>query len=806
MASKKKVSTDVLEKQKTEQMKIYYMLFTIVIIYLGFLFGGAENSITTSTFLGSHKNPSVFEVINVAVSEPLGLFPLSFYHLKWTAGFLVCYAIYLVWRYTEYLRFKESRPNETHGTSKWNEDYEGFAEKYTASITETCHNPSILDKLSNFKEEDVVYTAPQIDMNLMFTQKNKLSFDNKKTRRNSNTVILGGSGTGKSFSFIEPNIAQLNSSYVVTDPSGEIYQNMYKLLRDNGYVVKVLNLKYYDRGNHYNPFDYIRRKEDGTCDQTSVMAMVESFINNAGGAKEEQFWKDSANALFCAAAFFLIETRPYKDWTMANVSKIIRQAKKDENSSSSSTGFDLMMQKAGAKNPDSMAYSFYQTFKLASAKTAESILVTTDVKLSKFSIPEVKALTTTDLDDIENNVNLTSIGDRKTALFIITQTGGGPCDFLASMLYSQLFDIVYDRCESFVPTKQHIYSNNGYPLETMFHSTEEAEKRIEEIKSATIKQDGDTKKWYLTKTVDGKERTIWDRYTSMNKDIDVFHKDKRIEFVSKRQAEDFIDEFKTAVINTGDNRTPWAITCLLDEFNNITEIPKFDQILATCRKYNLNISIVLQNLAQLKARYKDAWNTILGNCDNFLFLGSSELDTCKYVSDILGDGTIISKSASRQAGNTGQANYSFSNMARKLLNPTELAQLDNDMCIYVMRGEMPFKAPKIDFTKHVNFKATGCGSTERQMLEPEMKLLYTKKKKKVRRRRKKVAVAQAENKPTEVKNVDDVLEATNSYTEEEAVKNTEQPKKPAQNSVESIQNLAKETILVDENGAEEYAF
>ena len=799
-----KETAEEKEKRYGKQLKYMYSMLGVLFLYLGMAFGSAENVTGMTAYLGKSRDITLGEILANVVAEPFHLFPFSIYHVKWILIFGVLFAFLAIFRYSQYLRFKETKPNETHGTSKWNEDFTGFAERYTKSVTETCHDEHILDKLRKTSEEEVLHEMPYIDMNMMITSKNKLSFDNSWTKRNNNTVILGGSGTGKSFSYIEPNIAQLNSSFVITDPSGEIYQNMYRLLEAEGYVIKVLNLKYYNRGNHYNPFDYIRRKEDGTCDQTSVMAMVAAFLDNTGSGKEEAFWRDSANALFCAAAFLLIETRPYKDWTMANVSKIIRQARKDESSSSSSTGFDILMQKAGAKNPNSMAYSFYQTFKLASQKTAESILVSTDVKLSKFSIPEINELTTTDLDDTDNNVNLNAIGDRKTALFIITQTGGGPCDFLASMLYNQLFDIVYDRCESFVPTKFHIYSRNGYPLETMFFTKEEAESRISEIKESSIRQDAQTKEFYLENT---KGKAVLQKQTSMNPDIDKFRKQKKITFRSHAAAEFFLRDFRNTQIVPGSNKMPWAITCLLDEFNNIGEIPKFDQILATCRKYNLNISIVLQNLAQLKGRYKDAWNTILGNCDNFLFLGSNEFETCKYVSDILGDATIISRSASRQSGKNGSASYNFSNMARKLLNPTELAQLDNDLCIYVMRGELPFKVPKINFKEHINYPRTGCCKKELQMTEADMKTLYMRKKKTVRKRnRHRLEEKQEKMKPAPVRNEDDILEAVNAYTPEEAKENVRKPEKQEQNTVEQIRNMAQAAVTVAEDGTEEWGF
>ena len=826
MADKKKKQTKKAAPKSAEDkltssnktVLVIYIIAYVVLCFLSMHIGHALTTNTMESTIGITHKMTIFDVINVMTANfatnPFNFLPFTIQHLKAWFIMTLFYGGFCLFRYIQYLRFKQTMPGESHGTSGWNTDYEGFARQYSASITETCHNPSILEKLQKEDEDAITKETPEIDMNLIFTAKNKLSFDNKKTNRNSNTIIMGGSGTGKSFSYIEPNIAQSNSSFVITDPSGEIYMNMYKFLIDEGYVVKVLNLKQYELGNHYNPFDYIRRKEDGSCDQTSVMAMVASFLDNAGDSKEEAFWRDSANALFCAAAFLLIETRPYKDWTMANVSHLIRLAKKDESSSSSSTAFDTLMQKAKAKNPDSMAYSFYQTFKLASQKTAESILVSTDVKLSKFSIPEFNRLTTTDLDDIENNVNLNAIGDKKTALFIITQTGGGPMDFLASMLYNQLFDIVYNRCESYLPTKVHVYSHNGYPLETMFFTKEDAEKYIETVKGCTIKSEfikdaitkKDTEVFYL-ETANGKP--LIERTVKMNPDIDKFAKPKKLLFRSRAKAQRYLNDFRHTEIKSTGYRMPWAITCLLDEFNNIGEIPKFDQILATCRKYNLNLSIVLQNLAQLKGRYEKTWNTILGNCDNFLFLGSSEFETCKYVSDILGDRTIYVRSESRSSGESGKANFSISEQARKLLDPSELTRLDNSYCIYVMRGELPFKVKKNSFADHINFMRTGCGNKDMETSQEEMKELYRKKpKKKTRTHKSKLYQKQAAQKPKPVLSKDDILNEANAYTIQDAVENLTPTvnEKPTQNSVESINNVAKMNVTVSEHGEEEWAF
>lgn len=808
---KKKVTAE--ERQKMRGKTLFWTYFAVYILVLFFAMHighietiGSESSVSSGiSNEGTLITYAIAALVNM-MSRPFDILPFTIKHLQYMFIFSLIYGVFAYIQYLDYLRYKESRPGEEHGNSKWNEDVKGFAEQYTQQKDEPKER-SLLDKIAG-KEP-----APQeetLDMNLLLTSQNKLSFDNKATKRNNNVIILGGSGTGKSFSYIKPNIAQANSSFVITDPSGEIYEDMNKFLKNMGYTVKVLNLKYYDRGNRYNPFDYIRRKEDGTCDPSSVMAMVSVFLDNAQGkgSKEEGFWRDSANALLCAACFYLIENRPYKDWTMANVSKLIRQAQKNESDSSSTTAFDLLMQQAGKDNPHSMAYSFYQTYKLAGDKTASSILVSTDVKLAKFSIEEVNTLTTTDLDDVENNINLNTIGDQRTAVFIITPTGGGPCDFLCSMFYNQLYDILYDRCESYYPTKFHIYSANGYPLETCFKSQEEAKDYIQSIMSSEIAEiNQNDKTLYYLRTENGK--LVTQRKPYLNPSIEKYYKTKHLCFESRKEAENYKKEYSNATVAKYGIRTPWAVTCLLDEFANIGEIPKFSEILATCRKYNINISVVLQNLAQLKGIYKDEWNSILGNCDNFLFLGSSELDTCKYVSEILGKATITTKSASRKSGEKGAANYSFSATGRELLNPTELVQMDNDLCIYVLRGEAPFKVPKIKFFEHRYFKKTGTGTDELKTTEAEMKQIFAKTTKKTRRKRKKTTILEKQKKmePKPLNSGEDILDATETYSVKEAVETSKiNMEEKTMTPIENLKAAAINDSSEMEDGTEEFLF
>lgn len=765
----------------------------------GFIFGGSAYALLS--FYTMHMGAACMEqskgLINAPVEPnifndtfngldhmlgaPLDIFPITDVHMTYWGTMTLFASLYAAWKYTQYQRMKSDMEGKTHGSAKWNTNYKGYANKYTYVVG--THNDTELQRFykkfvkEKVSEEEENRRKYCIDMNIIITEKHKLSFDNKWTRRNTNFIILGGSGTGKSFSFISPNIAQLNSSYIITDPSGELFMNHNKHLRNNGYDVKVLNLQEPEKGNRYNPFDYIKRKPNGECDQTSVMKMVAAFLDGAKGnsAKEEQFWRDSAEALLCSAAFYLIENMPYQNsngvsnWSFKKMSEIVRMAKIEASSTSSETPYDAIMKEAGRKNPYSMAYSFYQTFRLANQKTAESILVSTDVKLAKFNMKEINELTTTDLENLDNNINLNSIADKKTALFIITPTGGGPFDFIASMLYNQMFDLLYNKGGFINPTRYHIYNHYGYPVETMFKTKEEANDYAERMKHMQIKEElvGDKTVYYLYQELEnGEKKFLFERIPDMSPDMLKLYKPRRLSFNKKQRALNYIDEFSNITIKNTGNSLPWAVTCLFDEFNNIGEIPKFDEILATCRKYNINISVVLQNLAQLKGKYKDAWNTILGNCDNFLFLGGIEYETCEYVSKILGDATIKGKNASRSSAKPNESNYSFSAMARKLLQPNEIANLDNEYCIYVMRGELPYKVKKTNFKKHPHYAETGGGNEAMITTVTEMEQMF-KRKKKRHKAAVKLKKIQAAQKPTELNSEEAVMDMTNTYTKEQ---------------------------------------
>lgn len=800
-----------------------YALLSFYTMHMGAAFAeqssGFLNKVTERNLMADAMNG-----LEHMMSSPLDIFPITSTHMVYWGEMSFFAALFAMYQYTQYIRMRSDMEGKTHGSAKWNEDYEGYKQRYTYEVGVPQQN-----RLAKFfrryikeeiSEEEANRRKYCIDMNLVLTEKHRLSFDNKSTHRNTNIVILGGSGTGKSYCFISPNIAQLNSSYVITDPSGELFQTHYKHLVDEGYDVKVLNLQDPELGNKYNPFDYIKRKKNGKFDQTSVMKMVAAFLDGAKGnsAKEEQFWRDSAEALLCSAAFYLIECVPYKNddgttnWTFKRLSEIVRMAKIDASSSSSETPYDAIMKEAGRQNPDSMAYSFYRTFRLANQKTAESILVSTDVKLAKFNIPEINELTTTDLDNLDNNINLNSVADKRTALFIITPTGGGPFDFIASMLYNQLFDLCYYKGGFVNPTRYHIYNDFGYPVETMFESKKAAQEYINQIQQMQIKEEtvGSEKVYYLYQENEQKEKKyLFERVPDMNPGMQSVYKPRRKTFKTRGRAENYIKEFSGAIIRNTKNSLPWAITCLFDEFNNIAEIPKFDEILATCRKYNINISIVLQNLAQLKGKYKDAWNTILGNCDNFLFLGSNEYETCEYVSKILGDATIKGKNASRSSAKRGESNYSFNAMARKLLQPNEISTLDNDYCIYVMRGELPYKVKKYTFDMHPRYMATGASNDEKQTTISEMEELF-KRRKKRKKPVLRLTKLQEKERPVKLEENDDVMDIMNTCTEKQTQNAVMSPNKKKKNSAKKIPVNAESSPMpvaeTIEDGTETWSF
>lgn len=272
-----------------------------------------------------------------------------------------------------------------------------------------------------------------------------MSLNTRQHRENLNVLVIGGSGSGKSRFYVKPNIMQLNTSYVVTDPKGELLRSCGRLLKKAGYEIRVFNLIDMSHSNNYNPFNYIYDK-DGNISKTYVMKMVNCLMKNTkqeGASGGDQFWDDSTKALTLAIAFYLLEKKTDEngnslDRNFSTVMKMMRLAEISEQDENHRSPLDDMMDELRTENPHSMAVSFYADFKKAPAETAKSILISAAVRFAAFNLPEVADLTHTD------NIHLDTLGDRKTALFIIIPSSDATFNFLAAMMYTQLFDTLYD--------------------------------------------------------------------------------------------------------------------------------------------------------------------------------------------------------------------------------------------------------------------------------------------------------------------------------------------------------------------------
>lgn len=272
-----------------------------------------------------------------------------------------------------------------------------------------------------------------------------MSLNTRQHRENLNVLVIGGSGSGKSRFYVKPNIMQLNTSYVVTDPKGELLRSCGRLLKKAGYEIRVFNLIDMSHSNNYNPFNYIYDK-DGNISKTYVMKMVNCLMKNTkqeGASGGDQFWDDSTKALTLAIAFYLLEKKTDEngnslDRNFSTVMKMMRLAEISEQDENHRSPLDEMMDELRTENPHSMAVSFYADFKKAPAETAKSILISAAVRFAAFNLPEVADLTHTD------NIHLDTLGDRKTALFIIIPSSDATFNFLAAMMYTQLFDTLYD--------------------------------------------------------------------------------------------------------------------------------------------------------------------------------------------------------------------------------------------------------------------------------------------------------------------------------------------------------------------------
>lgn len=357
---------------------------------------------------------------------------------------------------------KFHRKGEEHGSARWANKKE--INSLLDKPPKRKHGEPQPKKLPKPKKGEFIE-----DRNIILTNDVKMSLNTRQTRKNLNVMVIGGSGSGKSRFYVKPNLMQANTSYVCTDPKGELLRSTGKMLEGYGYKIKVFNLIDMAHSHNYNPFNYIYNV-DGNYSTTAVIKMVNVLMKNTakeGGDGGDQFWTDSTKALLAALCFYLVECEDKSMQNFSEVMKLLKKAEVKEGKDEFQSDLDLIFDALEhpekyrtneaekneqfkslnlidlAKNakPVSqyMCLKYYKDFKKAAGDTAKSILISTAVRLQAFNIPEVMDLTCCD------NIHLEMIGDEKTVMYIIIPSSDDTFNFLAAMMYTQLFDVLYDR-------------------------------------------------------------------------------------------------------------------------------------------------------------------------------------------------------------------------------------------------------------------------------------------------------------------------------------------------------------------------
>ena len=441
------------------------------------------------------------------------------------------------------------------------------------------------------------YIDPVFANNVLLTQTERLMMSSRpkqpKYARNKNILVIGGSGSGKTRFFVKPNLMQMHSSYVVTDPKGTVLVECGKLLQRGGYRIKVLNTINFKKSMRYNPFAYLRSEKD-------ILKLVNTIIANTKGDGEksgEDFWVKAEKLYYTALIGYIWYEAPEDEKNFTTLLEMINASEAREDDPEFQSPVDLMFERLEEKDPEHFAVRQYKKFLLSAGKTRSSILISCGARLAPFDIRELRELMETD------EMELDTIGDRKTALFVIISDTDDTFNFVVSILYTQLFNLLCDQADD-------VYGG----------------------------------------------------------------------------------------------RLPVHVRCLLDEFANIGQIPKFEKLIATIRSREISASIILQSQSQLKAIYKDNADTIVGNCDTTLFLGGKEKTTLKEMSELLGKETIDSFNTSETRSNQKSYGLNYQKLGKELMTQDEIAVMDGGKCILQLRGVRPFFSDKFDITKHPNYR------------------------------------------------------------------------------------------------------
>lgn len=541
-------------------------------VELVFYFVGAVFIAWLSVLVAPCIHEGLFEAIiylNDAMNSPFS-FELCQDTLK---CILISESIYSFSYLAYYYNRKNYRRNEEYGSAKW----------------------------ANNKAVNKKYAEKDYYSNKILSQNVRIGLDGRRHRRNLNTLVIGGSGAGKTRFFGKPNLMQCNTSFVVLDPKGEQLRDVGNLLEKEGYVIKVVDLINMNRSHCYNPFRYIKDDKD-------VLKLITNLIRNTtpkGSQTNDPFWEKSETALLEALCLYLLHEAPEEEQNFTMVMEMIAAAEVKEDDEEYQSPLDELFERLEIRNPNSLALKQYKIYKQAAGKTAKSILISVGVRLSAFNLESIASLTATD------ELELDLVGERKTAIFAVIPDNDSTFNFLIGMLYTQLFQMLYYQAD--------IVHGGALPIPVHF---------------------------------------------------------------------------------------------LMDEFANVALPDEFDKLLSTMRSRLIFVSIIIQNLAQIKGLYKDSWESIVGNCDTLYYLGGNEQSTHKFMSEYLGKETLDTNTYGKSSGRSGNYSTNYQQAGRELLTPDEVRLLDNDYGLLFIRGERPVFDKKYDILKHPRINETTDGNAK----------------------------------------------------------------------------------------------
>lgn len=541
-------------------------------VELVFYFVGAVFIAWLSVLVAPCIHKGLFDAIiylNEAMNSPFS-FELCQDTLK---CILISESIYSFSYLTYYYNRKNYRRNEEYGSAKW----------------------------ANNKAVNKKYAEKDYYSNKILSQNVRIGLDGRRHRRNLNTLVIGGSGAGKTRFFGKPNLMQCNTSFVILDPKGEQLRDVGNLLEKEGYVIKVVDLINMNRSHCYNPFRYIKDDKD-------VLKLITNLIRNTtpkGSQTNDPFWEKSETALLEALCLYLLHEAPEEEQNFTMVMEMIAAAEVKEDDEEYQSPLDELFERLEIRNPNSLALKQYKIYKQAAGKTAKSILISVGVRLSAFNLESIASLTATD------ELELDLVGERKTAIFAVIPDNDSTFNFLIGMLYTQLFQMLYYQAD--------IVHGGALPIPVHF---------------------------------------------------------------------------------------------LMDEFANVALPDEFDKLLSTMRSRLIFVSIIIQNLAQIKGLYKDSWESIVGNCDTLYYLGGNEQSTHKFMSEYLGKETLDTNTYGKSSGRSGNYSTNYQQAGRELLTPDEVRLLDNDYGLLFIRGERPVFDKKYDILKHPRINETTDGNAK----------------------------------------------------------------------------------------------